>query len=43
MTIDKIALGQFEIHGLRDGFFRLDGGGDVRGDPQAFMGEKIPG
>ncbi len=26
MTIDKIALGQFEIHGLRDGFFHLDGG-----------------
>ena len=26
MTIDKIALGQFKIHGLRDGFFHLDGG-----------------
>ncbi len=26
MTIDKIALGQFDIHGLRDGFFHLDGG-----------------
>jgi len=26
MTIDKIAVGQFEIHGLRDGFFHLDGG-----------------
>lgn len=26
MTINKIALGQFEIYGLRDGFFHLDGG-----------------
>jgi len=26
MTIERIALGQFEIHGLRDGFFHLDGG-----------------
>ncbi|MGD8535425.1 MAG: MBL fold metallo-hydrolase [Candidatus Aminicenantes bacterium] len=26
MTINKIALGQFEIHGLRDGYFHLDGG-----------------
>ena len=26
MTIDKIAIGQFELHGLRDGFFHLDGG-----------------
>ena len=26
MTMERIALGQFEIHGLRDGFFHLDGG-----------------
>lgn len=26
MTTERIALGQFEIHGLRDGFFHLDGG-----------------
>lgn len=26
MTIDRIHLGQFEIYGLRDGFFYLDGG-----------------
>ncbi|GAG71432.1 unnamed protein product, partial [marine sediment metagenome] len=26
MTIDRISLGQFEIYGLRDGFFFLDGG-----------------
>ncbi len=26
MTMERIALGQFVIHGLRDGFFHLDGG-----------------
>lgn len=26
MTIDKISLGQFTVHGLRDGYFYLDGG-----------------
>lgn len=26
MTLNSLSLGQFRIHGLRDGFFRLDGG-----------------
>lgn len=26
MTVDKLRLGDFDVHGLRDGFFHLDGG-----------------
>jgi len=42
MTIDKIALGQFEIHGLRDGFFHLDGGAMFGVVPKPLWEKKFP-
>ncbi len=42
MTIDKIAFGQFEIHGLRDGFFRLDGGAMFGVVPKPLWEKKFP-
>ena len=42
MTIDKIALGQFEVHGLRDGFFRLDGGAMFGVVPKPLWEKKFP-
>jgi glyoxylase-like metal-dependent hydrolase (beta-lactamase superfamily II) len=42
MIVDKIALGQFEIHGLRDGFFRLDGGAMFGVVPKPLWEKKFP-
>jgi glyoxylase-like metal-dependent hydrolase (beta-lactamase superfamily II) len=42
MIIDKIALGQYEIHGLRDGFFRLDGGAMFGVVPKPLWEKKFP-
>ena len=42
MTINKIALGQFDIHGLRDGFFRLDGGAMFGVVPKPLWEKKFP-
>lgn len=42
MTIDKISLGQFEIFGLRDGFFYLDGGAMFGVVPKTLWEKKFP-
>ena len=42
MTIDKISLGQFEIYGLRDGFFFLDGGAMFGVVPKTLWEKKFP-
>jgi glyoxylase-like metal-dependent hydrolase (beta-lactamase superfamily II) len=42
MTIDRIALGQFEVYGLRDGFFHLDGGAMFGVVPKALWEKKYP-
>lgn len=42
MTIDRISLGQFEISGLRDGFFFLDGGAMFGVVPKTLWEKKFP-
>lgn len=42
MTINKISLGQFEIYGLRDGFFHLDGGAMFGVVPKTIWEKKFP-
>jgi glyoxylase-like metal-dependent hydrolase (beta-lactamase superfamily II) len=42
MTIDRISLGQFEIYGLRDGFFFLDGGAMFGVVPKTLWEKKFP-
>ncbi len=42
MTIDRIDLGQFEIYGLRDGFFHLDGGTMFGVVPKTLWEKKFP-
>ncbi|MFQ5721758.1 MAG: MBL fold metallo-hydrolase, partial [Candidatus Aminicenantales bacterium] len=42
MTIDKITLHQFEIYGLRDGFFYLDGGAMFGVVPKVLWEKKCP-
>jgi glyoxylase-like metal-dependent hydrolase (beta-lactamase superfamily II) len=42
MIVDKIALGEFEIQGLRDGFFRLDGGAMFGVVPKPLWEKKFP-
>jgi glyoxylase-like metal-dependent hydrolase (beta-lactamase superfamily II) len=42
MTIDRISLGQFEIYGLRDGFFHLDGGAMFGVVPKTLWEKKFP-
>lgn len=42
MTIDRISLGQFEIYGLRDGFFHLDGGAMFGVVPKILWEKKFP-
>jgi len=42
MIIDRISLGQFEIYGLRDGFFFLDGGAMFGVVPKTLWEKKFP-
>jgi glyoxylase-like metal-dependent hydrolase (beta-lactamase superfamily II) len=42
MTTDRISLGQFEIYGLRDGFFYLDGGAMFGVVPKTLWEKKFP-
>jgi len=42
MTIDRISLDQFEIYGLRDGFFSLDGGAMFGVVPKTLWEKKFP-
>jgi glyoxylase-like metal-dependent hydrolase (beta-lactamase superfamily II) len=42
MTIDRISLGQFELYGLRDGFFFLDGGAMFGVVPKTLWEKKFP-
>lgn len=42
MTIDRIALGHFEIYGLRDGLFCLDGGAMFGVVPKVLWEKKYP-
>jgi len=42
MTINKILLDPFEIHGLRDGFFHLDGGAMFGVVPKTLWEKKFP-
>jgi len=42
MTIDRISLGQFDIYGLRDGFFFLDGGAMFGVVPKTLWEKKFP-
>ncbi|HDZ27050.1 MAG TPA: MBL fold metallo-hydrolase, partial [Candidatus Aminicenantes bacterium] len=42
MTIDRISLGKFEIYGLRDGFFFLDGGAMFGIVPKTLWEKKFP-
>ena len=42
MTIDKVTIGQFEIYGLRDGFFHLDGGAMFGVVPKVLWEKKCP-
>ncbi len=42
MTIDRISLGKFEIYGLRDGFFFLDGGAMFGVVPKTLWEKKYP-
>jgi glyoxylase-like metal-dependent hydrolase (beta-lactamase superfamily II) len=42
MTIDRISLDQFEIYGLRDGFFFLDGGAMFGIVPKTLWEKKFP-
>jgi len=42
MTVDNIPLGQFHIHGLRGGFFYLDGGAMFGVVPKTLWSKKFP-
>jgi len=42
MTIDRVALGHFEIYGLRDGLFCLDGGAMFGVVPKVLWEKKYP-
>lgn len=42
MTIDKIILGQFTIHAIREGFFYLDGGAMFGVVPKSLWEKKSP-
>lgn len=42
MTTDRISLGKFEIYGLRDGFFFLDGGAMFGVVPKTLWEKKFP-
>jgi glyoxylase-like metal-dependent hydrolase (beta-lactamase superfamily II) len=42
MAVNRIALGQFEIFGLRDGFFYLDGGAMFGVVPKTLWEKKYP-
>lgn len=42
MTIDKIILGQFRIHAIREGFFYLDGGAMFGVVPKTLWEKKSP-
>jgi len=42
MTADSLTIGQFKIHGIRDGFFRLDGGAMFGIVPKALWEKKYP-
>jgi len=42
MTINRISLGKFEIYGLRDGFFFLDGGAMFGVVPKTLWEKKFP-
>jgi glyoxylase-like metal-dependent hydrolase (beta-lactamase superfamily II) len=42
MMVDRVTLGQFEIYGLRDGFFHLDGGAMFGVVPKALWEKKYP-
>ncbi len=42
MTVDKSSLGQFQIHGLRSGFFYLDGGAMFGVVPKTLWSKKFP-
>jgi glyoxylase-like metal-dependent hydrolase (beta-lactamase superfamily II) len=42
MTIDRVALGRFEIYGLRDGLFCLDGGAMFGVVPRVLWEKKFP-
>ncbi len=42
MTLDSFTLGQFHIHGLRDGFFCLDGGSMFGVVPKTLWEKKYP-
>ncbi len=42
MTVDRLKLGDFEIYGLRDGFFYLDGGAMFGVVPKVLWERKCP-
>ncbi len=42
MTSDNISLGQFQIHGIRSGFFYLDGGAMFGVVPKTLWAKKFP-
>jgi glyoxylase-like metal-dependent hydrolase (beta-lactamase superfamily II) len=42
MTLDRLRLGEFEIYGLRDGFFYLDGGAMFGVVPKTLWEKKCP-
>lgn len=42
MTVDNISLGQFHVHGLRSGFFHLDGGAMFGVVPKTLWSKKFP-
>jgi glyoxylase-like metal-dependent hydrolase (beta-lactamase superfamily II) len=42
MTVDRLSLGRFQIHGLRDGFFHLDGGAMFGVVPKPLWEKKYP-
>ncbi|MDH7512624.1 MAG: MBL fold metallo-hydrolase [Clostridiales bacterium] len=42
MTVDKLTLGDFEVFGLRDGFFYLDGGAMFGIVPKVLWEKKCP-
>lgn len=42
MTLDRLRLGEFSIHGLRDGFFSLDGGAMFGVVPKTLWEKKCP-
>jgi glyoxylase-like metal-dependent hydrolase (beta-lactamase superfamily II) len=42
MTVEKLKLGDFDIHGLRDGYFYLDGGAMFGVVPKTLWEKKCP-